>query len=71
MVSLQSQKRVSGQVTVGTGVTGIIKSSTLQVGSQVYSNAASNEDSGCKSCCGQGMGKIGENFGVEPDKCQM
>ena len=23
-----------------------------------------------KSSCGQGMGKIGENFGVELDKCQ-
>ena len=28
------------------------------------------KNSGCKSSGGQGMGKIGENFGVEPDESQ-
>ena len=39
-------------------------------GSQVYSYASSYEDSGSESSSGQGMGKIGENFGVEPDESQ-
>ena len=42
----------------------------LQFGSQVYSYASSFENSCSKSSGGQGMGKIGENFGVEPDKSQ-
>ena len=37
----------------------------LQFGAQFYSYASSYEDSGSKSSGGQGMGKIGENFGVE------
>ena len=41
----------------------------LQLGSQVYSYASSYEDSGSESG-GQGMGKIGENFGVELDESQ-
>ena len=40
----------------------------LQFGSQVYSYASSYEDSSSKSSGGQGMGKIGENFGVELDE---
>ena len=40
----------------------------LQFGSQVYSHASSYESSGIKSSGGQGMGKIGENFGVEFDE---
>ena len=42
----------------------------LQFGSQVYSYASSFENSCSKSSGGQGMGKIGENFGVELDKSQ-
>ena len=42
----------------------------LQFGSQIYSYASSYENSGSKSSGGQGMGKIGENFGVELDKSQ-
>ena len=42
----------------------------LQFGSQVYSFASSSENSGSESSGGQGMGKIGENFGVELDKSQ-
>ena len=41
-----------------------------QFGSQVYSYASSYENSGSESSGGQGMGKIGENFGVEPDESQ-
>ena len=33
-------------------------------------NASRNEDSHSKGSSGQGMGKIGENFGVEPDESQ-
>ena len=33
-------------------------------------NASSYENSCCKSSSGQGMGKIGENFGVELDESQ-
>ena len=40
----------------------------LQFGSHIYSYASSYEHSGSKSSGGQGMGKIGENFGVELDK---
>ena len=43
-------------------------STALQFGSQIYSYASSYENSGSKSIGGQGMGKIGENFGVELDK---
>ena len=32
--------------------------------------ASSREDSGSESSSGQGMGKIGENFGVEHDESQ-
>ena len=42
----------------------------LQFGSQVYSCASSYENSCSKGSGGQGMGKIGVNFGVEPDKSQ-
>ena len=42
----------------------------LQFGSQIYSYASSCENSGSESSGGQGMGKIGEIFGVEPDKSQ-
>ena len=42
----------------------------LQFGSQIYSYASSHENSCSKSSGGQGMGKIGENFGVELDKSQ-
>ena len=42
----------------------------LQCGSQIYSYASSYENSCSESSSGQGMGKIGENFGVEPDFCQ-
>ena len=42
----------------------------LQFGSQVYSHASSYENSGSESSSGQGMGKIGENFGVELDESQ-
>ena len=43
---------------------------TLQFGSQIYSYASSYENSSSKSSSGQGMGKIGENFGVELDQSQ-
>ena len=36
----------------------------------IYSYASNNENSCSKSSGGQGMGKIGENFGVEPDESQ-
>ena len=42
----------------------------LKFGSQVYSYASSYENSGSKSSGGQGMGKIGKDFGVEPDESQ-
>ena len=42
----------------------------LQFGSQIYSNASSCENSGSEISGGQGMGKIGENFGVEFDESQ-
>ena len=42
----------------------------LRFGSQFYSYASSYENSCSESSGGQGMGKIGENFGVEPDKNQ-
>ena len=42
----------------------------LQLGSQIYPFASSYENSCSESSGGQGMGKIGENFGVEPDKSQ-
>ena len=42
----------------------------LQFGSQIYSYASSYENSCSKSHGGQGMVKIGENFGVEPDESQ-
>ena len=42
----------------------------LQFGSQIYSYVSSYENSCSESSGGQGMGKIGENFGVEPDKSQ-
>ena len=37
---------------------------------KVYSYASSYENSGSESSGGQGMGKIGENFGVELDQSQ-
>ena len=37
-------------------------------GSQIYSYASSYENSSSKSSSGQGMGKIGETLGVEPDQ---
>ena len=42
----------------------------LQFGSQIYSYASSLKNSSSKNSSGQGMGKIGKNFGVEPDKSQ-
>ena len=42
----------------------------LQFGSQIYACASSYENSCSKSSGGQGMGKIGEHFGVEPDESQ-
>ena len=39
-------------------------------GSQIYSYASSSENSSSKSSSGQGMGKIGENFGMELDESQ-
>ena len=42
----------------------------LQLGSQIYSCASSYENSSSKGSSGQGMGKIGENFGVERDESQ-
>ena len=44
--------------------------SALQFGSQIYSYASSYENSCRESSGGQGMGKICENFGVEPDESQ-
>ena len=42
----------------------------LQLGSQIYSYASSYENSWSERSVGQGMVKIGENFGVELDKSQ-
>ena len=42
----------------------------LQFDSQIYSYASSKKKSSSKSSSEQGMGKIGENSGVEPDKSQ-
>ena len=42
----------------------------LEFGSQIYSYASSHEESRSKGSSGEGMGKIGENFGVEPDESQ-
>ena len=42
----------------------------LKFGSLIYSFASSFENSGSQGSSGQGMGKIGENLGVEPDKSQ-
>ena len=39
-------------------------------GSQIYSYASSYENSSSKSSSGQGMGKIGQNFGVDFDISQ-
>ena len=39
-------------------------------GSQIYSHAASHENSRCKGSSGQGMRKIRQHFGVEPDESQ-
>ena len=49
---------------------GRIHYKSLQSGAQIYSVASSNENTRCKDSSEQGMGKIGENFGVEPDKSQ-
>ena len=43
---------------------------TLQYGTQVYSNASSNEDSRSKSSGGQGMGKTREHSGLAADESQ-
>ena len=42
----------------------------LQFGSQIYSYASNYENSCSKGSGGQGMGKISEIFGVEPDESQ-
>ena len=42
----------------------------LQFGTHIYSHAPSHENSYRESSGGQGMGKIGENFGVELDESQ-
>ena len=47
-----------------------IHCSTMEFGSQIYSYASSYENSCSESSSGQGMGKIEETFGVEPDKSQ-
>ena len=44
---------------------------TLQFGSQIYSYASSYENPSSESSGGQGMGKVGEIFGVELDKSQQ
>ena len=41
-----------------------------QFGSQIYSYASSYENSCSESSGGQGNGKIGKIFGVEPDESQ-
>ena len=43
---------------------------STKFGSQIYSDASSYENSSSKRSSGQGMGKTGENFGVELDKSQ-
>ena len=53
-----------------TTVTDFTSTTALQFGSQVYSCASSYENSSSESSGGQGMRKIGENFGVELDKSQ-
>ena len=45
-------------------------SAALQFGAQIYSYASSHENSRSKGSSGQGMGKIGDKFGVEPDESQ-
>ena len=47
-----------------------MRAATLQFGSQIYSYASSYENSCSGSSGGQGMRKIGENFGVELEKSQ-
>ena len=42
----------------------------VRIHQQICSYALSHENSRSKGSNGQGMGKIGENFGVEPDKSQ-
>ena len=37
---------------------------------KIYSFASSHENSSSKGSSGQGIGKFGENFGVEPDESQ-
>ena len=43
----------------------------LQFGSQIYSYASSYQNSSSKGNSGQGMGKTGENFGVELYKSKV
>ena len=43
---------------------------TLQVGTQIFPMPQSYENSRSKGCSGQGIGKIGENFGMKSDKSQ-
>ena len=42
----------------------------LQLGTKIYSYASSYLNSCSTGSSGQGMGKIGENFGLEPDESQ-
>ena len=42
----------------------------LQLCTQIYSYDPSHENTRSKGSGGQGMGKIGEIFGVEPDESQ-
>ena len=42
----------------------------LQFGTQISSYASSYENSRSKGSSGQGMGKIGKDFGVELDESQ-
>ena len=43
---------------------------SITICTQIYSYASSYENSSSKSSSGQGVGKIGGIFGVEPDKSQ-
>ena len=43
---------------------------TLQLSAHIYYDAPSNENSRFEGSSGKEIGKIGENFGVEPDESQ-
>ena len=50
---------------------GVQFTAALQFGTQIYSYASSHENSRSTGSSGQGMGKIGENSGVGPDKSEV